>query len=232
MNNESSERRRFLVAVGSVGASALVVGGRAAEVESDDVTANEDLMREHGIIRRALLIYGEAARRARKAPASVPLSSLAHTAALFRRFAEDYHERALEETHIFPVVRKINGPASKLADVLQAQHQRGREITDYVRQVSSRRALGAGAERLATVLEGFIRMYEPHAAREDTELFPAWKAALGSRAYAEMGERFEDIEHKTFGHDGFDDALAEIRTIEVAFGLADLAAATPPAPPR
>jgi hypothetical protein len=75
-------------------------------------------------------------------------------------------------------------------------------------------------------------MYEPHAAREDTELFPAWKAALGSRAYAEMGERFEDIEHKTFGHDGFDDALAEIRTIEVAFGLADLAAATPPAPPR
>jgi hemerythrin-like domain-containing protein len=82
------------------------------------------------------------------------------------------------------------------------------------------------------VLEGFIRMYEPHAAREDTELFPAWKEALGQKAYEEMGEKFEEIEHKTFGHDGFDDALERIKHIEAAFGLTDLAAVTPPSPPR
>jgi hypothetical protein len=47
-----------------------------------------------------------------------------------------------------------------------------------------------------------------------------------------MGEKFEEIERKTFGHDGFDDALARIKGIESAFGLADLAASTPPTPPR
>lgn len=74
-------------------------------------------------------------------------------------------------------------------------------------------------------------MYEPHAAREDTELFPAWKAALGERGYAEMGEQFEEIEHRTFGGDGFDDALEKIARIEAAFGLADLSTVTAPLPP-
>jgi hypothetical protein len=33
-------------------------------------------------------------------------------------------------------------------------------------------------------------------------------------------------------HDGFDDALERIKGIEAAFGLPDLAAVTPPTPPR
>ena len=109
-------------------------------------------MREHGVIRRALFVYGEASRRARKDPASIPLPSLADTAKLFRQFAEDYHERALEESHIFPVVRKIKGPAALLPDVLQSQHQRGREITSYVQMIAGRQSLStAEAERFAEI---------------------------------------------------------------------------------
>jgi len=33
------------------------------EEEDDDVSANEDLMREHGVLNRILLIYDEAGRR-------------------------------------------------------------------------------------------------------------------------------------------------------------------------
>jgi hemerythrin-like domain-containing protein len=229
MPEVTSTRRRLMLAAGGLAGIALAGCGHEA---AGDVTANEDLMREHGIIRRALFVYSAASRRAREAPASIPLPSLLDTARLFREFAEDYHERGLEEAHIFPVVRKLQTPVAQLPDVLLAQHQRGREITDYIRNVAAGSALGAGeAERFAATLDGFVAMYGPHAAREDTVLFPAWKAALGVAGYDEMGEQFEELEQRMFGHDGFDAALERITAIETVFGLGDLAAVTAPPPP-
>jgi hemerythrin-like domain-containing protein len=217
----------ILVAGGS--ALALALAGQAAEKAESEVTASEDLMREHGVIRRALFVYAEASRRARSAPASIPLPQLLDTARLFRTFAEDYHERALEEAHIFPVVRRLAGPVGHLPEVLLRQHQRGREITDYIQRVAGAASLPpAEATRLAATLDALVAMYGPHAAREDTDLFPAWKEAIGAKTYEEMGEKFEDIERRTFGHDGFEDARSRIARIEGAFGLADLSKVTPP----
>lgn len=235
MDDFTPARRTLILAAGALGLGAATLRVRAdddADEEGGEVTANEDLMREHGIIRRALMVYGDIARRARKAPASVPLDGLRDTARLFREFAQDYHERGLEEAHIFPAVRKLNGRVATLPDVLLAQHQRGREITDYLLRVGGSRPLDdSGAQRLAATLDGFIAMYEPHAAREDTVLFPAWKAALGPKAYHERGEQFEDLEHKMFGHDGFDEARKRIARIEKTLHLTDLAAFTAPPPP-
>ncbi len=225
--NDLFDRRRVLVAAGG-GTLALTLAACARHEEEGEVTANEDLMREHGIIRRALLVYGEASRRARSAPGSIPLPQLLDTARLFRTFAEDYHERALEETHIFPAVRRVAGPVAKLPDVLLLQHRRGREITDYIERAAAGSLAPAGAERLAGALDALIAMYGPHAALEDTELFPAWKKAIGGKAYDEMGDKFEDIERRTFGHDGFEEARDRIARIEEAFGLADLSTVTPP----
>ena len=50
--------------------------------EPIEVTAVEDLMREHGVLRRALLIYSEAAVRLRKDAASVPPAALQKTGAV------------------------------------------------------------------------------------------------------------------------------------------------------
>lgn len=233
MTNLDDRRRLILTAGGSVLVLPLAALGQKNQQkehkEEAEVTASEDLMREHGVIRRALFVYGEASRRARTEPASIPLPQLLDTARLFRSFAEDYHEHALEETHIFPVVRRLAGPVARLPEVLLTQHQRGREITDYIQRIASGRSLPpAEAARLAHTLDALIAMYGPHAAREDTDLFPAWKKALGEEAYEEMGEKFEDIERRTFGHDGFDDAHSRIARIEEAFGLADLSRVTPP----
>ncbi len=63
--------------------------------EGGEVTATEDLMREHGILRRALLVYTAAANTLRANPASVPPAALQKTARLFRAFGEDYHEKKL-----------------------------------------------------------------------------------------------------------------------------------------
>jgi hemerythrin-like domain-containing protein len=232
MNEFISTRRSIIVAAGSAAAGALLLTSCGKKENEAEVTANEDLMREHGVIRRALFVYAETARRARQDAGKIPLASLLDTSKLFRQFAEDYHERALEEENIFPVVRKLKAAVAQLPDVLQAQHQRGREITDYITRIASGSSISTNeSERFAATLDAFVAMYGPHAAREDTELFPAWKKALGDKAYDEMGDKFEDIERRTFGHDGFEDALGRIAKIEQDFGLADLAVVTaPPAP--
>jgi len=223
--------RRRLITTAGCAALTLAAAGCGHDGEAE-VTANEDLMREHGVIRRALFVYAEASRRVRANPASLPLPQLLDTAKLFRTFAEDYHERALEEAHIFPVVRKLAGPVAQLPDVLMTQHQRGREITDYIQRVAVGGSVTpAEAPRLADTLDTLVAMYGPHAAREDTVLFPAWKAALGAKSYDESGDQFEEIEHRTFGHDGYEDARDRIARIEVAFGLSELATVTAPPPP-
>jgi hemerythrin superfamily protein len=75
-------------------------------------------------------------------------------------------------------------------------------------------------------------MYENHATREDTIVFPAWKDALSERQLEEMGDKLEDIEREQFGKDGFEDAVAQIGWIEQTLGFADLAQFTAPPPPK
>jgi hemerythrin-like domain-containing protein len=231
-------RRRLLAAAGAglllAGAEASFVkaeGTREAAKDEDEkeTGAVEDLMREHGVIRRGVLVYRNMAAKLRAKPASLDPDLLRRTATLFRAFGEDYHERKLEEAHIFPAVKKAGGPAAAYVDVLVAQHARGRALTDYVLGVAVKGALPAGeAEALAQVLDGVELMYEHHAAREDTVVFPAWKDALSAHQLDEMGELFEQIEHEQFGRDGFEDAVAQMAKIEDVLGMADIAQFTPP----
>ena len=186
-------------------------------------------MREHGVIRRVLVIYRISAARLRVKPAAVPLDALQRAAKLMHTFGEEYHEKQLEEGHLFPAVKAAGGPAAAEIETLLAQHQRGREITDYILAVSQK-SIGAAAEPLARTLEAFSLMYEEHAAREDTIVFPAWKKALSPRQLDEMGDLFEDIEHRTFGKDGFDDAVEQIATIEHALELEPSLLTAPPPP--
>jgi hemerythrin-like domain-containing protein len=229
-------RRRFLKAsvcsgAGLVATCAVHSVSRAAAKEKA-VTANEDLMREHGVLRRALLVYRASAVRLRADPATVPASALMKTARLFREFGEDYHERRLEEKLIFPTVRKLKNPAAAYPDVLQQQHDRGRELTDYVMRVASGGSIAGGnAMPLAQALEAFDLMYEHHTAREDTIVFPAWKDALSERAYKALSEQFESIEKQVFGHDGFEDAVQQISQVESQLGLSDISQFTMPKPP-
>lgn len=235
-------RRKLLVIASTAGAglvlaSAYGVLALAAEKGSGrgqekEVGAVEDLMREHGVLRRALLVYIECVPKLRASPASIPADALTHTAKLFRAFGEDYHERRLEETYIFPAVKKAGGQAAGYVDVLKTQHDRGREITDYILAVTGKGALSGDSEALARAFETFVLMYQNHTAREDTIVFPAWKEALSAHQLHEMGEKFEDIEHQQFGKDGFEDAVAQIGQIERTLGFADIAQFTAPPPPK
>ena len=201
--------------------------GEAAPVE---VTAAEDLMREHGILRRALLVYQESASRLRQDAASVPPDALEKAANLVRVFGEDYHEKQLEEVFIFPIVKKSPGAAAAYVDVLLAQHTRGREITDYVLEITKADRIPSNSvEPLAKALESFARMYHHHAAVEDTIVFPAWKAATGEAELDELAAKFDELEAAQFGGDGFDTALRRMEEIETSLGLSNLDMFTAPA---
>ena len=237
MSEIESARRHLLMAAGMAGAGLLAgtpaIAAGKQDSEEKPVGAVEDLMREHGVLRRALLVYRESALRLRRDAGRLDPGPLARTAGLFRNFGEDYHEKKLEEAHIFPALRKLGGPGAAYVDVLIAQHRRGREITDYVLAVAKKGRIGtAQAEPLARALESLDLMYENHAAREDTIVFPAWKQSLSERQLREMGEKFEDIERQQFGKDGFDEAVKEIAAIEQALGFSDLAQFTAAPPQR
>src|SRR4051794_10835259 len=66
----------------------------------EEVAPNEDLMREHGLLNRVLLIYEEVIRRI-DAKRDLNPNSLLQSAKIIRNFVEDYHEK-LEEDHLFP----------------------------------------------------------------------------------------------------------------------------------
>lgn len=116
MNSATPDRQHFLklaaMAGTGIAAGAVALSKGAAAQQGKEVGANEDLMRERGVLRRALLVYRVAAVRLRTNPAAVPADALLKTATLFRTFGEDYHERKLEEKYIFPVVRKLKAPAA------------------------------------------------------------------------------------------------------------------------
>ncbi len=241
-------RRQWLATACSVGAGVVLLGCSVPQSGKDDgdedadttklasteVTAPEDLMREHGVLRRALLIYQESAARLRTTAATVLPEPLQKTAKLFRAFGEEYHEQKLEEQFIFPAVQRA-GLAAAYTGVLVAQHQRGRELTDYILSVTANAKIpSASVEPLARVMDSLVRMYQHHAAIEDTVIFPAWKQTMNIEQMDLMNEKFEEIEHQQFGKDGYEDAVKQISDIEASLSLADLGqftAAPPPALP-
>ncbi len=192
----------------------------------EEVSPAEDLMREHGVLKRVLLVYRECLRRM-GARGELPPEALADGAGIIRHFIEDYHEK-LEEDYLFPRFRKA-GKQVDLVEVLTQQHQAGRRLTDVTLRLATAPALKDERERtqLAEALEKFIRMYEPHEAREDTVLFPALHSIVSPHEYDALGEEFEKKEHQLFGEDGFEKMVDRVAGIEKQLGIYDLAQFTP-----
>jgi len=81
--------------------------------------------------------------------------------------------------------------------------------------------------KLRDTLHLFVRMYEPHEAREDTVLFPAFRKIVSPNEYDALGEDFEKKEHELFGEEGFEKNVEEVSKLEKALGIYDLAQFTP-----
>ncbi len=210
----------------SVGAFTLAGGAHAKEAEGPaDVTPPEDLMREHGVLNRVLLVY-EAGLQRFAGGEDFDIAILSRAAGIVHEFIEDYHERN-EEQQLFPRFRKA-GQMVELVDVLYQQHQAGRRLTDTILALApDSKAPGDSRNRLITTVQSFIAMYRPHEAREDTELFPKLRSIVSPHEFDAMAEDFERDEHRKFGEDGFERYVAKVADLEQALGIHDLARFTP-----
>src|SRR5262245_54315045 len=129
-----SHRRAFVRNAALLGLATLLPRLSPAHADEkpgadEEVSAAEDLMREHGLLNRILLVYEEGMRRLRNKD-EVPPEVFQKPATLVRKFVEDYHEK-LEENFLFPEFEK----QQKLVDlvkVLRKQHAAGRDLTEIV----------------------------------------------------------------------------------------------------
>jgi hemerythrin-like domain-containing protein len=224
----ATSRRRWLSNAGLACAGLLAVapGVGAQPPAEEDVSPPEDLMREHGVLKRVLLVYEEVIRRI-DGKLEVPPDAVRRAADIIRSFIEDYHEK-LEEDYLFPRFEKA-GRLTDLTRVLRAQHQAGRRLTDQITRLATLEQLKEprSAAMLKDALRQFIRMYSPHEAREDTVLFPALRDVVSKQEFGALGEEFEKKEHALFGEDGFEKMVDRVAAIEKTLGIYDLDKFTP-----
>jgi len=204
-------------------------GKQGKEPEGEEIGPAEDLMREHGVLTRLLLIYDETARRLEAGARDFSPHPLKQCAELLQAFVEDYHEK-LEEEFLFPRFKSANQLVD-LMGTLQTQHDAGRRITETILQLTTETAFKGDRDRrkLTEALRQFIRMYLPHAAREDTVLFPAFRKLVPGAEYDSLGEKFEEKEHELFGEDGFQAIVNKVAGIEKQLDIYDLVQFTPKA---
>lgn len=206
-------RRAFAAA----GLAALATCKRPGDDIEPAVTPAEDLMREHGVLARLMLVLEAASPRMDDSQAA--RAAITNAAKLVREFVEDYHE-SLEEQHLFPRFQRNNVHA-ELVDTLVIQHRAGRAQIDIILSGIDDRA------RTRQAIDAFLKMYRPHAAREDTVLFVDLPRVATGAELAEVGERFEKEERARFGPKGFQTIVARVAEIERSVDLDDLARFTP-----
>jgi hemerythrin-like domain-containing protein len=248
MPDETAERlagpsRRLLLAAGgtAVAGGAVAAGfgvGRVTAPGSGQADAQllrdetepppgEDLMADHGLLIRVLLIY-RTLGSAHAAGQPIPAHHLHDAALIIHDYIEAFHEE-LEEAYVFPRLRQA-GRLTSTVSTLLLQHARGRQITQLLLADSGGNGQlpASAAGRVASAMAAFVRMYEPHEAREDTVIYPVFRSLLGPAAIAELGWRFAQLEHEQFGAGGFPAMVGRVAGIEQALGIYDLAQFTPP----
>ncbi|MGP0023152.1 MAG: hemerythrin domain-containing protein [Streptosporangiaceae bacterium] len=211
---------------GDSGSSAAAPDPESPPAPSAAVPPDDDLMREHGVLKRVLLCYREMTSQVR-AGGSLNAQHLHDAALVIHDFIEGFHE-GLEEGFVFPRLRQA-GRVTGTVSTLLLQHARGRVLTQFILAHTTTSEVASAGTRgeLTAAMRAFVRMYEPHEAREDTVVFPAFRQLLGPRELADLGQHFADLEHQQFGRDEFTAMVGRVAAIEQALGVYDLARFTP-----
>ena len=228
---KENQRRQFIKTTAALGAVTalpgitLLCGCKEKEGEEKEVSPPEDLMQEHGLLNRVLLIYDFCKIKMINKEA-FPVEAISQSADVIRTFVEDYHEKQ-EENYLFPRFQKAN-QLTDLVDELLKQHRAGRTITEQLLQLSKQATRTESEnQKIIELLTSFNIMYRPHEAREDTVLFPAFRKLVSQHEYDSLGEEFENNEHKIFGEDGFETMVDRVAGIEKQLGIYELSQFTP-----
>ena len=177
-------------------------------------------MTEHGVLSRILSIYDEIASLFEK-NLNDPDNCLERTAWLVQGYVQGEHER-VEELLVFPALSKT-GVERQLISVLVEQHKIGGDITDAIFQgLKGKQQTSSKKESLAKFCRAYSRMFRPHAAREDTVVYPALRKVMSADEFVEFSDKVHRLETKMQAVD-IENIVKEIQSIEKALGIDDLA---------
>jgi hemerythrin-like domain-containing protein len=223
-------RRRWLIGTTSallLATPALAQQATPSKTKATEggITATERLMRDSGVLLRILSIYDAGGRRLGGGEDIEP-AIFTQAAEAMRDFVHAYHEKQ-EEEHVFPRFKKA-GRMVELVEVLMVQHTAGRKLTERVLQ-SADASRGNKEQRaaLTDAMQATITLYRPHAAREDTNIFPTLRSLMTPNEFEELGETLEKAEVAKFGSDGFEKMAKRVEQLEKRIGTDDLAQAMP-----
>jgi len=219
--------RRGLLQLGTACALVLAapVFARDAKKKAEDaISPPEDLMREHAILDRILLIYESGMRRLGQGEDIDP-AVFVQSATIMRDFIHGYHEKSEEEL-VFPRF-KTAGRMVELVNVLLTQHGAGRKLTERILAAAPQARSREPREAMGRDIQALIAMYRPHAAREDTDLFPTLRQLVTGDEYDGIAEELEKRERQAFGADGFEKIAKKVAEVEKVIGVYDLEVFTP-----
>lgn len=196
------------------------------QAEKVPVSTIEDLMREHGVLSRVLLIYENIIERINNGK-TFPSDALIESTEIIRAFIQSYHEK-LEENYIFVRFQKAHDrELIKLVKVLKKQHKIGHKIIDDMINIENKIQDPSYQKKLINLMDAFIHMYRAHKAKEDTILFPAFHNIVTASEYGRLGDVFEAEEEQLFGEKGFEKIVKQVGKIEQSLNMFKLSNFTP-----
>lgn len=195
-------------------------------VEEVKYSPIEDLMEEHSILRRALLIYEECIRRMNINEDFDPNLLIETTNVI--KVIIIFHHALLEHEYIFPRFREADKYV-EMCDTLTDQHGRAGEQEELILKYANRDSINNLEEKeiLINALKKSIRVFRPHIDREDTEMFPEFKTVVTPYEFYELGKKFKEIEYQKWGENGHKQMVDKITYVEKALGINDLDSFTP-----
>jgi hemerythrin-like domain-containing protein len=157
----------------------------------------------------------------------MPTQAVHAGAQIIHDYIEGFHE-GLEEAYVFPPLQQAHRLTDTVTTLL-VQHARGRRITADVLRATApdSRLTTTGTRNLTAALDSFTRMYEVHEAREDTAVFPAFRAITPERTLAELADRFASEQNRQFGQHAFAHIVEQVAAVETNLHIYDLAQFTP-----
>jgi len=215
------DRRRFLSYV-PLATTGVIAGAAAVSASSSNYTipAVETLMRGHGLLLRALIIYDNIKDRINKGD-KVEVSWVDKSVDVFHRYLEEFHEHT-EEKFVFAPLEKAKLHFDSIQE-LKVQHGTGYELNKRISQFAKDGKLGPD---LAKSLNDFVVMYRHHAAWEDTVIFPAFDSLEGAKTLGEIAEQVTADEKRIIGDSGFESFIKQLAEIEKEMGIFQLSSST------
>jgi hemerythrin-like domain-containing protein len=221
------ERTMISIGPGSIAGLILQVGShqplkeKGEELEEKESSPMEDLMKEHGIIERIMLIYQRMIEKAITGQ-EVDVSVISRASKMVNEYVSKHHEHD-EEKYVFPKFREASYIVD-LVDTLEHQHNVSRELNLQVMELSSKGSeiTQDEAVRLLDLCGMFINMYLPHISRENTILFPTFFDIVSSEYIQDIKKKMEDEEEKVLGETGFRGFVGHVAELEKEVGCHEL----------